>query len=71
MTDEVTFNACYAVADDGTLAYVAGPSFSEESRLGWLDVMPRPRRSRADDAPRSTTTGSRSSTRASRPTASG
>jgi hypothetical protein len=49
MTDEATFNACYDAADDGTLAYVAGPSFSEESRLGWLDAgaeaEPQPMRS--------------------------
>ena len=38
LTDQVVFNACYAVADDGTLAYVAGPMFSEESRLSWLEV---------------------------------
>ena len=38
LTDQVVFDACYTVADDGTLAYVAGPMFSEESRLAWLEV---------------------------------
>jgi hypothetical protein len=38
LTDQVVFNACYAVADDGSLAYVPGPIFSEESRLAWLDL---------------------------------
>ena len=38
MTDEVWFTACYDVADDGTLAYVPGPTFVEQSRLAWLDL---------------------------------
>jgi Tol biopolymer transport system component len=33
MTENVLFNASYDVADDGTLAYVPGPVFSEQSRL--------------------------------------
>jgi hypothetical protein len=36
MTDVVLFVAVYDVADDGTLAYVPGAPFIEQSRLAWL-----------------------------------
>jgi eukaryotic-like serine/threonine-protein kinase len=41
IVDQVLFNRAlfepvYDVADDGTLAYVPGPSFNEEMRLTWL-----------------------------------
>jgi len=45
MYDRVLFVATYDVADDGTLAYVPGPVFAEESRLSWLkpgDEKPTP-----------------------------
>jgi Tol biopolymer transport system component len=38
MTDVVLFVAVYDVADDGTLAYVPGPPFVEQSRLSWLET---------------------------------
>ena len=37
MVDRAASLACFDVADDGTLAYVPGPVFMEESRLAWLD----------------------------------
>jgi len=37
LTDRAALHACYDVADDGTLAYVPGPAFTEDSRLSWLD----------------------------------
>ncbi len=37
LTDTILFTACYDVADDGTLAYVPGPLFVEESRLSWVN----------------------------------
>jgi Tol biopolymer transport system component len=36
MVDRATRLACYDVANDGTLAYVPGPSFTEQSRLVWV-----------------------------------
>jgi dipeptidyl aminopeptidase/acylaminoacyl peptidase len=36
MSDVVLFVGVYDVADDGTLVYVPGPAFVEESRLSWL-----------------------------------
>ena len=38
MTNQAALYACYDVADDGTLAYVPGPVFSEVSRLAWVDT---------------------------------
>ena len=37
MVDRVSGHAYYDVADDGTLAYVPGPAFAEESRLAWVN----------------------------------
>lgn len=38
LTDGSLFAAAYDVADDGTLVYVPGPVFFEESRLAWIDT---------------------------------
>ncbi|HZN64475.1 MAG TPA: protein kinase [Tepidisphaeraceae bacterium] len=37
MVDRAGLHACYDVDDDGTLAFVPGPAFAEESRLAWVD----------------------------------
>ena len=38
LTNRAALYACYDVADDGTLAYVPGPVFTEENRLAWVDT---------------------------------
>jgi Tol biopolymer transport system component len=38
LNDRVLFAAAFDVADEGTLAYVPGPTFVEESRLSWVDT---------------------------------
>ena len=36
LVDLSYFTACFDVTDDGTLAYVPGPRYNEQSRLSWL-----------------------------------
>jgi serine/threonine protein kinase/WD40 repeat protein len=44
LNDRVLFAAAFDVSDDGTFAYVPGPTFVEESRLSWVDPkLPNPR----------------------------
>lgn len=37
LNDRIAFHACYDVASDGTLTFVPGPAFVEESRLSWIN----------------------------------
>jgi serine/threonine protein kinase/Tol biopolymer transport system component len=38
LVNRAAMHACYDVSDDGTLAYVPGPAFAEQSRLAWVDT---------------------------------
>ncbi|MEZ6190723.1 MAG: protein kinase [Phycisphaerales bacterium] len=37
LSDRVFFSSCFDVADDGTLVYIPGPEFTEQSDLAWLN----------------------------------